>query len=45
MVWFVLALPTVAVIASITTLVIAEQHAPKVLDHNASYKTQIDSKD
>jgi hypothetical protein len=40
MVWFVLALPAIAVVASITTLVIAEKHAPIVLDHNISYKTE-----
>ena len=39
MVWFVLALPAIAVIASISTLVIAEKHAPVVLDHNISYKS------
>jgi len=40
MVWFVFALPAIAVVASITTLVIAEKHAPVVLDHNISYKTE-----
>jgi len=42
MVWFVIALPTIAVIASLTTLVIAAKNAPQVIEHNISYKTKID---
>ncbi len=44
MVWFVIALPMIAVVASITTLVIAAKHAPQVLEHNVSYKTDNDKK-
>ena len=44
MVWFVIALPTIAVVASITTLVIAAKHAPQVLEHNVSYQTDDDKK-
>ncbi len=43
MVWFVIALPTIAVIASITTLVIAAKNAPQVLEHNISYKTKLEN--
>ncbi len=43
-VWFVIALPTIAVVASITTLVIASKHAPQVLEHNISYKSDDDKK-
>lgn len=46
MVWFVFALPAIAVVASIATLVIAEKNAPIVLDHNISYKSnQEETKD
>ncbi|HFC30428.1 MAG TPA: hypothetical protein ENJ44_05235 [Oceanospirillales bacterium] len=38
MVWFVLALPLIAVTASIVTISLAVKHAPQVLEHNASYK-------
>jgi len=44
MVWFVIALPTIAVIASISTLVIAVKNAPVVLEHNISYKTKLEVK-
>lgn len=40
MVWFVIALPMIAVIASITTLVIAVKHQPQVIEHNVSYKSE-----
>jgi len=43
MLWFVIALPTIAVIASITTLVIAVKNAPQVLEHNISYKTKLEN--
>lgn len=43
MVWFVIALPTIAVIASIATLVIATKNAPQVLEHNISYKTKLEN--
>ena len=39
MVWFVIGLPLIAVVASITTLVIAAKHSPVVIEHNVSYKT------
>ncbi len=46
MVWFVIALPMTAVVASIATLVIAAKNAPQVIEHNISYKTeQVDKKD
>ena|GEM_PF-6258386 len=46
MVWFVIALPMTAVVASIATLVIAAKHPPNVIEHNASYKTQqVEQKD
>ena len=46
MVWFVMALPLAAVIASFVTLYLAIEHAPVVLEHNISYKTnQIETKD
>ena len=44
MVWFVIALPMIAVVASISTLVIAVKHAPQVLEHNVSYKSKDDNK-
>ena len=44
MVWFVIALPMIAVVASITTLVIAANHAPQVIEHNISYKKDDDKK-
>jgi hypothetical protein len=44
MVWFVIALPTIAVVASITTLVIASKHEPQVLEHNVSYQSDDDKK-
>ena len=44
MVWFVIALPMIAVVASISTLVIAAKHAPQVLEHNVSYKSKDDNK-
>lgn len=34
MVWFVMALPLTAVVASIITLVIAAKHSPDVIQHN-----------
>jgi len=40
MVWFVIALPMIAVAASITTLIIAVKHQPQVIEHNVSYKTE-----
>lgn len=43
MVWFVFALPAIAVIASITTLVIASKNAPIVIEQNESYKAKINS--
>jgi hypothetical protein len=45
MVWFVIALPMIAVVASITTLVIATNNRPNVIEHNASYKTEVENKD
>lgn len=43
-VWFVIALPMIAVVASIATLVIASKHSPQVLEHNVSYQTDKDKK-
>jgi hypothetical protein len=40
MVWFVIALPLTAVVASIATLVIATKHQPQVIEHNVSYKSE-----
>jgi hypothetical protein len=41
MVWFVIALPTIAVIASIATLVIATKNAPQLVNHqDTSYQTE-----
>lgn len=45
MVWFVIALPLIAVTASIVTLVIAIKHAPVVLEHNVSYDKDQNKKD
>ena len=46
MVWFVIALPMTAVVASLVTLVIAVKNAPEVIEHNISYKnSQVDKKD
>ncbi len=42
MVWFVIALPLIAVTASMVTIVIATKHAPQVLEHNASYQQKND---
>ena len=44
MVWFVFALPAIAVVASIATLVIATKNAPQVLEHNISYKSNDEKK-
>jgi hypothetical protein len=41
MVWFVIALPAIAVVASITTLVIAVKHQPIVIEQTESYKAKI----
>ncbi len=38
MVWFVIALPMIAVVASLTTVVIAAKNRPVVIEHNESYK-------
>jgi hypothetical protein len=43
MVWFVFALPAIAVVASITTLVIASKNAPVVIEQDESYKAKINS--
>ena len=41
MVWFVIALPTIAVIASIATLIIASNNAPQLVNHqDTSYQTE-----
>lgn len=40
MVWLVIALPMIAVIASMTTIVIAVKHSPEVIEHNVSYKKE-----
>ena len=46
MVWFVVALPMTAVIASIATLIIAANNPPQVIEHNASYQSkQVESKE
>lgn len=44
MAWFVFALPAIAVIASMTTMVIAVKNAPQVLEHNISYKTKLENR-
>jgi hypothetical protein len=44
MAWLVFALPLIAVIASLATVVIATKNAPLVLEHNESYKSVINNK-
>lgn len=44
MAWLVFALPFIAVVASLTTVVIAVKNAPVVLEHNESYKSVLNSK-